>query len=139
TRRLSREALAPPRSTPDPLAELTLREAQQLFDDALSRLPEKSRSATILCHLEGLTQEEAARQLGCSRSTLKRRLEDGRVRLRDLLARRGLTLAPALLAAALAPAAATAVPADLTDAALRGATGGPVAERVASLVCRGAG
>src|SRR5581483_11960658 len=91
-RRHARESLAPSRPSADPLDEITLREAQQLFDGALARLPRRCRSALVLCHLEGLTQEEAARQLGCSRSTLKRSLEDGRARLRDLLARRGLTL-----------------------------------------------
>src|SRR5207248_10472344 len=87
----------------------------------------------------GSTQEEAARHLGCSRSTLKRRLEEGRARLRTLLARRGLTLAPALLAAALAPDASANVPAGLTAAVLRAVAGGPVSARVARLLGRGAG
>jgi RNA polymerase sigma factor (sigma-70 family) len=138
-RRRARESLAPPGAPADPLAEITLREAQELFDDALVRLPERCRSALVLCHLEGLTQEEAARQLGCSRSTLKRRLEDGRTRLRDLLSRRGLTLPAGLLATAMVQRAGAAVPAALVDSVLRWALGGPVAERVAALAGRGAG
>jgi RNA polymerase sigma factor (sigma-70 family) len=138
-RRHARESLAPPRPATDPLAEITLREAQQLFDDALSRLPERCRAALVLCHLEGLTQEEAARQIGCSRSTLKRRLEDGRARLTGLLARRGLTLPAALLAASMAEGAPAVAPEVLADSVLRAATGDPVAERVAALAGRGAG
>src|SRR5262245_47690952 len=89
-RRRAREANVLPRPDHDPLAEITLREAQGHFDEALSLLPERLRAALVLCHLEGLTQEETARQLGCSRSTLKRALEDGRTRLHDLLSRRGV-------------------------------------------------
>jgi RNA polymerase sigma factor (sigma-70 family) len=137
-RRLDRERRVQPQAPADPLAELTLREAQGLFADALARLPERCRAALVLCHLEGATQEEAARHLGCSRSTLKRRLEEGRTRLRTLLARRGLTLAPALLAAALAPDASASVPAGLTAAVLRAVAGGSPGERVAQLLGRGA-
>ena len=68
-----------------------MRETQQLFDEALSRLPEKCRVVVELCCLEGLTQDEAARRLGCSLSTLKRRLEEGRSRLRKQLARHVLS------------------------------------------------
>ncbi len=138
-RRRARESLAARGAANDPLAEITLREAQRLFDDALIRLPERCRSALVLCHLEGLTQEEAARQLGCSRSTLKRRLEDGRGRLRDLLSRRGLTLPAGLLATAMVQRAGAAVPTALVDSVLREAMGGPVAGQVAALAGRGAG
>ena len=41
-----------------------LREA---LDEALQRLPEHYRTALVVCHLEGRTHEEAARQLGCPR------------------------------------------------------------------------
>jgi hypothetical protein len=50
----------------------------------------------ILCCLEGLSQEEAARRLGCTPGSIKGRLERGRRRLRDRLARRGIALAAAL-------------------------------------------
>ncbi|HEX5270238.1 MAG TPA: sigma-70 family RNA polymerase sigma factor, partial [Gemmataceae bacterium] len=99
--RSDRERRTPPREPVDPLADITLRETQQVFDGALARLPEPCRAVLVLCCLEGLTRDEAARQLGCSLSTLKRRLVEGRSRLRRLLLRHGLTLPAALLAAGL--------------------------------------
>jgi RNA polymerase sigma factor (sigma-70 family) len=135
--RTAREALASPRPSPDPLGEISLRETQQLFDEALTRLPEKCRAVVQLCCLEGLTQDEAARRLGCSLSTLKRRLEEGRARLRKQLARRGLTLCASLLAARLTPCASAALPADLASTVLGAAAGGPVAARVARLASQG--
>jgi RNA polymerase sigma factor (sigma-70 family) len=135
--RTAREALASPRPAPDPLAEISLRETQQLFDKALTRLPEKCRAVVELCCLEGMTQDEAARRIGCSLSTLKRRLEEGRARLRKQLARRGLTLAAALLSARVTPSAGAAVPAGLATTVLRAAAGGPVAARVTRLASQG--
>ena len=44
----------------------------------------------VLCNLEGLTQDEAARRLSCSDRTLRRRLTRGHELLRARLARRGL-------------------------------------------------
>ncbi len=48
------------------------------------------RSPLLLCYLSGLTRDEAARQLGWSLGTLKRRLEQGRTTLRTRLERRGI-------------------------------------------------
>jgi DNA-directed RNA polymerase specialized sigma24 family protein len=54
-RRGAREARAPVRDAGDPLAEMTVREAQGLVDEELARLPEKYRGPLLLCCLEGLT------------------------------------------------------------------------------------
>src|SRR5262245_53204145 len=63
--RHEREAAAPaPR---DPLAELSVREAQRLVDQELARLPGKYQAPLLLCCLEGLARDEAARQLGWNR------------------------------------------------------------------------
>ncbi len=51
---------------------------------------ERLRSPLLLCYLSGLTRDEAARQLGWSLGTLKRRLEEGRQALRSRLVKRGL-------------------------------------------------
>src|SRR5262249_35846166 len=121
-------------AAPGPVADdLTWRELREVLDAELARLPEKYRAPLLLCYFDGLTQEEAARQLGWSRRTVKYRLEGGRDRPRARLARRGLTLAVALpgpgpaggTRAAGAPAAGGggAVPAGRGFA--RGRPGGP--------------
>jgi RNA polymerase sigma factor (sigma-70 family) len=66
-------------------------ELASLLDEELARLPESFRSALVLCDLEGLTHEEAARDLRCPVGTIKSRLSRGRERLRGRLARRGLS------------------------------------------------
>jgi RNA polymerase sigma factor (sigma-70 family) len=119
-RRRLHERRVPVRPTSDPLRELTLREAQDLFDEELNRLPTTCRAPLILCHLEGATQDEAARQLGCSLATCKRRLEQGRNLLRIRLSRRGLGLSAALSAVLLPPTrTAAAVPPSLVRGTLR--------------------
>ncbi|MDR3622848.1 MAG: RNA polymerase sigma factor [Paludisphaera borealis] len=77
----------------------------------LDRLPERFRLPILLCHLEGLTYEQAAQQLGCPVRTVQSRLARARERLRDRLTRRGLGPGPAVasLAAVLNPDAASAV------------------------------
>jgi RNA polymerase sigma factor (sigma-70 family) len=110
--RRERRPTAPP--PPDPLAEVSLREAQAVLDEELSRLPAKFRDPLVLCYLEGTTRDEAACQLGWSLGTLKRRLEQGKERLRHRLSRRGLTvptvLSAALLTEGVTSAAATTEP-----------------------------
>src|SRR5580700_9725425 len=82
----------------DPGAELVWREVCQALDEELQRLPERLRSPLLLCYLSGLTRDEAARQLGWSLGTLKRRLEEGRTALRGRLERRGISAAGLALA-----------------------------------------
>src|SRR5262249_50288748 len=77
------------------------------------RLPERLRAPLVLCYLEGRTQDEAARQLGWSKSTCRRNLERGRQVLGGRLARRGVTLSATLFAPFLSECAASAVPAAL--------------------------
>jgi RNA polymerase sigma factor (sigma-70 family) len=110
-RRIQHESAYPgiPAPPADPLAEITGRELLRIVDDELGRLPEKYRMPILLCCVEGLSREEAARQLGWSCAVVKGRLERGRRRLADRLARR--RVAPAALA--LLALADTAVPADL--------------------------
>jgi RNA polymerase sigma factor (sigma-70 family) len=72
-----------------PEVQLVWQEVRQALDEELQRLPERLRSPLLLCYLSGLTRDEAAKQLGWSLGTLKRRLEEGRKTLRFRLARRG--------------------------------------------------
>jgi RNA polymerase sigma factor (sigma-70 family) len=58
--------------------------------EELSRLPGRYRAPLILCHLEGLTHEQAAEQLCCPVGTVRSRLARGRERFRAQLLKRGL-------------------------------------------------
>jgi RNA polymerase sigma factor (sigma-70 family) len=123
-----RDAAAGERCPGDPLAELTVREARAILDQELARLPERERGAILLCYLEGLTRDEAARRLGCPLGTLKSRLERGRELLRRRLARRGLALSSGLATLLLTATPAPATLPDLQAAAIKAALifpGGP--------------
>src|SRR6266404_5224030 len=99
------EKLPPePRDHVAPDAQLVWQEVCQALDEELQRLPEQWRSPLLLCYLSGLTRDEAARQLGWSLGTLKRRLEEGRKALRIRLDRRGIA-AVGLALTVLAPEA----------------------------------
>jgi hypothetical protein len=86
----------------------------------IGRLPARYRVPLVLCYLEGLTSEEAARQLGWPAGTVRSRLTRGRERLRRRLVLRGIAPSAAVLAAALVPGSAwAAVPAGLADTTAR--------------------
>jgi RNA polymerase sigma factor (sigma-70 family) len=99
-----------------PVEGLAWKEMLGILDHELGRLPDRYRAPLVLCYLEGQTQDEAARQLGWSLNTLRRRLARGRRLLEARLRGRGVTL-PAALAGLLA-GGAVAVPAHLRAATL---------------------
>jgi RNA polymerase sigma factor (sigma-70 family) len=117
---------------PDP----SWREVQEALYEELARLPEKYRAPLVLCYLEGQTQCAAARHLGCGEGVLRGRLDRARERLRQRLARRGITLSAALLTAALIPMGP--VSAALIQATARLALGSAKApiSTIADAVCR---
>ncbi len=112
-----------------------------VIDEEIARLPDRYRSAVLLCYLEGLTQEQASIRLGCPIGTVQSRLHRARERLRCRLTRRGL--APAIWTSAmLATATSRAeVPSPLVAstnamavAILRGVLAGIVPAPVSALV-----
>src|SRR5262249_7784336 len=91
----------PPRPAGDPAAGwapegLAWKEMLGILDHELGKLSDRFRAALVLCYLEGRTQDEAARQLGWSLNTLRRRLAQGRRLLEARLRGRGVTLSAAL-------------------------------------------
>jgi RNA polymerase sigma factor (sigma-70 family) len=96
---------------------------QPLLDRELSRLPDKYRSAIVLCELEGETRKEAARRLGVPEGTLAARLARGRKMLAVRLARHGLAVSAGSLAAVLAQNMASAsAPVAVVRSTIRAAT-----------------
>jgi RNA polymerase sigma factor (sigma-70 family) len=85
----------------DPAHLASMRELGAVLDDELGRLPTVCRAALIACHLEGLSNVEAAHRLGVPASTLKSRLRRGRELLRQRLGRRGVGLSMVALTVAL--------------------------------------
>jgi RNA polymerase sigma factor (sigma-70 family) len=69
-------------------------ELAEVLDEELARLPERYRAAIALCCLQGLSRDDAARQLGQAPGVVKGLLERGRRQLRRRLERRGLGPAP---------------------------------------------
>jgi RNA polymerase sigma factor (sigma-70 family) len=116
---------------PDPLAEMTAREALRILEEEVQRLPEPYRLPLVLCCLHGVTQEEAARQLGWTPGSLKGRLERARKRLQRQLTKRGLALATALGLVEVARATATGPGARLMASTVLGAAGRGMASSVA--------
>jgi RNA polymerase sigma factor (sigma-70 family) len=120
-------------------------ELERSLHDEIDRLPERYRVPVVLCLLEGLTHEQAARQLGWPVGTVKSRLAHARETLRSRLVRLGLAPA-AVLSGTMSGrrSAPAAIPGPLVGAtagaAVRLATGGPAAgvvpARAAALVAR---
>jgi len=104
-----------------------------VLHDEVNRLPSGCRTAVILCYFEGLSPEQAARQLGCPLGTVQSRLARGRDRLRSRLTRRGLAPAIGTLGAAVAAEAALAAPPPaLVEATIRAALPLAAASEVAA-------
>src|SRR5271166_6449175 len=93
-----------------PPEELAWKEMLGVLDHELGQLSDRYRAPLVLCYLEGRTQDEAARQLGWSLNTLRRRLAQGRHLLEARLRGRGVTLSAALAGLLAANAVAVAPP-----------------------------
>ena len=74
-----------------PLAAITTQPGSVLHEE-IDRLPERLRVLVVLCHLEGQSQELAAKTLSLPVGTVKSRLHRARDLLRDRLTQRGVRL-----------------------------------------------
>ncbi len=120
-RRGKREAQASAPPSVNPADELSWREVRTLLDEEIARLPEKYRTAFVLCCLENLSQAEAARRLGVNERTLSSQMAAACKRLRERLARRGVELTAVLAASAVATPPASALPVGLMAKTMKAA------------------
>jgi RNA polymerase sigma factor (sigma-70 family) len=112
------DALVEPKTEAPVLA----REQAEILHQEIDRLPGPFRLAVVLCYLEGLTLDEAARRLQCPAGTVRSRLARACDKLRRGLTRRGVALPAVGLAAALSPrSAAASVSSPLCDMTARAA------------------
>ena len=84
---LSREVEAEQASTPfeDPLEEVLLAERRRRVQRGLATLPREQRQALEIAYFEGLSHSEIAAKLGTPLGTVKTRIRQGMIRLRDAL------------------------------------------------------
>src|SRR5581483_10610249 len=87
-------------------------------------LPDAQRLPVVLCDLEGLSYELAARHLRCTLPAFRCRLAKARKRLRARLTRRGVSIALGAIVTSHSAASAAGVPAAWARAAVLAATGG---------------
>ncbi len=137
------KAMRRPGAMVEPMVEpaeppVLAREQAEILHSEIDRLPGPFRLAVVLCYLEGLTLDEAARRLRCPAGTVRSRLARACDKLRRGLTRRGVSLSGATLVAALSPRSASAsVSSPLchmtTRAALQFAAGHAVAPLAAAL------
>ncbi|MFI5456316.1 MAG: RNA polymerase sigma factor [Isosphaerales bacterium] len=71
-----------------------------VIHEELGRLPERLRAPLVLCYLEGLTHDLAARQLDCPVGTVRSRLSRARGVLQQRMSRRGLAFSATVLGSA---------------------------------------
>jgi RND family efflux transporter MFP subunit len=107
-RRRARERPIVDTATADPAARAAWADLRPVLDEEIARLPERYRVPFVMCYLEGRTNGDAARLIGCPEGTVASRLSWARQRLRARLTRRGVTLSAGVLAALLTGRAAVA-------------------------------
>ena len=71
--------------TPDAADRLAAKETERRVADALARLPERQRTAIVLCHHQAMSNAEAAIVLGVKVDAVESLLARGRRKLRSLL------------------------------------------------------
>jgi RNA polymerase sigma factor (sigma-70 family) len=97
--------------------EAERRELSAIVDEEVTRLPSPLRAPVVLCYLEGMSHDEAARRLRWPVGTVRSRMARARDVLRRRLDRRGVTADGAALAKTLVR---PPVPPEWLDATVRG-------------------
>ncbi|MHB1423088.1 MAG: sigma-70 family RNA polymerase sigma factor [Gemmataceae bacterium] len=92
-----------------------------VLDEEVNRLPERYRVPVVLCYLQGQTNAEAARRLGCSRGTVATLLARARDKLRRRLTQRGVGLTAGVALAALTRTEGGAAPLALEHVTVKAA------------------
>lgn len=112
----------------------TWQQVAPAVDEALGELGEGLRVALVLHYFEGWSTRDVAGRLGISEPAARQRLSRGLGRLRQVLARRGVTVSAALLGGALAAhaASAAAAPVPLAAAAVAAGAVAPLATGAAA-------
>ncbi len=113
-RRAHHERQAAAMASPESPPEAEWQDLRSLLDQELAQLPAKFRAPLVLCYLEGLTNEEAARRLGWPAGSISYRLARGRELLRQRLNRQR-AFSPALFAVLLQQAGSMTLPPVLAD------------------------
>lgn len=81
------QPLSSPQSQ-SPEAILLRNERREYLEDGLRRLTVRERTALLLRDVEGLPAEEVARQLNCSKATVRSHIANARIKFRRYLERR---------------------------------------------------
>ena len=93
-RALDEDADAEAASEGHPLDDLTRGEKLESVRQAIRSLPEKYREVVVMCDLEELSYEDAARALECAEGTVRSRLHRGRAMVAEKLRARVMTERP---------------------------------------------
>lgn len=112
----------------DPWAEI-----QPQLDEAIQMLPARLRDAVLVRHVGGKSEQETARELGCSLSAASMRVSRGLDQMRDFFRKRGYAVPAVALASMLDASDGVATPAGLAETAAAVGSGtsaasGPVLE-----------
>lgn len=94
----------------EPGTEPSWEDLSPVLDDALHDLNEQDRNAVVLRFLEGNTLQKVGTALGLTENAARMRVERALDKLRDILAKRGVTSTASGLAVALAAVATVSIP-----------------------------
>ena len=109
-RRQARERRAGEMTRQEPTSEQQLVDLHAVLDEEIHRLPKAYVMPLVLCCLQELTHEQAAKQLGVTEGTIRARLWRGRELLRQRLGKRGVTMTASVLTTLLSQSTSVAQP-----------------------------